>query len=273
MSITTPTVLLIAFAIPTVLAVHWKSPNFKSFNVALQECAEYQRLNKETVVQYSRNNFPDQYGVRNLIHCTLINLNVWDKTTGIKEYAFRNFFQPRYADSCYENRTRACLQNIVAPISAKDQLIRTYRSFQCYYHNYGEISQGTYFLPYSNSARLQAIKDSLTIQNVPRSVLQQYAKGVILDSAEFPDAYYTFVIRIGVYDPQIGFLTGPLYTELGDPGILLEKTKNCEQSIRQLYFSEPAVVFEVFKQCYINYLPALPLFQKAASELLQESAV
>lgn len=249
-------------------ANHWQEPFTKSFNEAQKQCVSYLRLTDETLERYIKSGYPDEHSTRKLVHCILTNLHAWDEADGIKDYVFSQFFVPSPADTCYKNRTEDCLCETVSRVPQHEQLKRAHRSFLCYYRNYGNIDDGKHFVPYSNATQKQHFKESFDVQDVPRSVLQQWADGYIVDTPEFAEAYYTFVLHSGFYSPDDGFDLDRVYVQVGNPAVNSEETRDCEASVRKQFCEEPKRLVQSFKQCLKDNVPTLGLIQDAAKELL-----
>lgn len=261
--------LLVAVALPAlVIAEHWQSPFLKTFLAAQQECTTYLRLTNETLDRYVKSGYPDEESTRKLVHCILVNVNAWDDAEGIKDYVIKNFFNPCPADSQNEQRAQQCLRETVSPLTRRDQLKRAHRSFLCYYRNYGNIVPQAQFVPYSKVTRKEHIKESIAIENIPRSSLEQYAKGNILDVPDFAEVIFTYTVRTGYYEPDNGMNIGRLFTQFGIPELLCEKTKCCEANVRKQFCDEPARILQTFKQCYASILPTSGEVQEVAQELI-----
>lgn len=265
-------IAVVALVLPTLsLASYWESPYLKSFDEAQAECAQYQRLSDETVEQYASNGYPDDNCVRELVHCSVLNVNAWNETTGIKDHVIRQFFVPSPSDSFYQDRTQECLRETVACLPNHDQIGRAYKSFLCYYRNYGNVAQEQQFVPFKNSTRKDLYKDAICIKSVPRSVVHQFANGDILNTEQFSEVYYAYVIRTGLYDPEVGINFERTYAMFGNPQIISEKIRCCETAVRRQYHEEPKRLVESFKQCLQFYVTSLATIQEAAQELIEET--
>ncbi|EDS40536.1 conserved hypothetical protein [Culex quinquefasciatus] len=268
------TSMVVALVLPALtLAVHWEDPFIKSFADAQKECVGYLRLTDETLERYIKSGYPDEHSTRKLIHCILVNLHAWDQVNGITDYVFSQFFDPAPSDSCNKNRTEECLYENVARIPLHEQLKRAHRSFLCYYRNFGNINEGNHFIPYSNATQKQHYKESFEIQDVTRTVLQQWADGDIVDTPQFSEVFFTFVTRTGFYNPDWGFDLDRVYVQTGNSAIITEETRSCEASVRKQYCEEPKRVAQTFKQCLKDNVPSLPLIQEAAKEILESIPV
>lgn len=266
------TLATVALILPTLsLAAFWESPFLKSLGEAQQECAEYQRLSNETVERYSRNGYPDDSCARDFVFCIVFTLNAWDLESGIRDHVISQFFKPSHTDSKYEDRTQDCLRETVDCLPKHDQKGRAYKSFLCYYRNYGNVVQERKYVPYFDSTRELYYRDSIIVKSVPRDVLQQYAAGDILNSEQFAEVYYTYVLGSGYYDPEVGVNLERTYVQFGNPEILSESTRCCEASVRRQYQEEPKRLAETFKQCFQHLLPSLETIKKVSKQLLEET--
>lgn len=262
----------VALMLPTLtLAAFWESPFLKSIEEAQQECVTYQRLSNETVERYARSGYPDDSCARELVYCIVYTLNAWDFTNGIRDPVISQFFKPSHTDSKYEDRTKECLRETVDCLPKHDQEGRAYKSFLCYYRNYGNVVQERKYVPYFDKTRELYYRDSLIVKSVPRNILHKFAAGDILCTEEFAEVYYTYVLGAGFYDPEVGINLERAYVQFENPELLSESTKCCEASVRRQYQEEPKRLAETFKQCLQHLLPSLETIKKVAKEFLAET--
>ncbi|XP_055542741.1 uncharacterized protein LOC129728329 [Wyeomyia smithii] len=262
---------LLSLVLPALCqSLHWVSPNLKSLADAQQQCASYLRLSNETVERYVKNGYPDEPSVRKLVHCLLINLNVWDNNNGIKEYVIRNYLQPSPSDCCYVNRTQACIQKELCQVPQTDNVARAYWSFVCYYQHFGNLINEKQFVPYTELERQQHVIEAFSIENIPRQVLENFSRGSIICASQLPELLYTLFVRVGFYDPEMGFNLDRLYTQFGNSDLLSNNTRACEANVRQRYCYEPNRLSETFQQCLMNSISTLQLIQDVAKQALEQ---
>ncbi|XP_055642862.1 general odorant-binding protein 45-like [Toxorhynchites rutilus septentrionalis] len=262
-----PSLAIVTLTVVTIASgEHWKSPNFKSLATARQECALYLHMSNDTIGSCSRNGYPDEPKIRNLVHCMLINVNAWDENNKLKQHVLKNFFKPTDSDTCYENRTRDCLEKIDLP--HRDTIGRAYSSFLCYYRQYGNVVEEEQFIPYRDNTRRQLMTEALAIENVPRHVLEKISEGKFLDLKEAPNLVFTYTVRTGFYEPPIGTNFGRLYTQHGVPE-LLNEAQCCEATIRRQYYEEPTRAYQTFKQCVSHLVSTLEMVKSVAKDLLK----
>lgn len=263
----------VALMLPTLtLAAFWESPFLKSVADVQQECADYQRLSNETVERLARSGYPDDSCTRELVFCMVFSLNAWDASSGMRDYVMSQFFKPSPTDSKYEDRTQDCLRETVDCLPKHDQELRAYKSFLCYYRNYGNVVQERKYVPYFESTRELYYRDALIVKSVPRNVLHQFAAGDILGTEQFAEVYYTYVVGAGFYDAENGVNLERGYVQFGNPELLSESTKCCAASVRRQYQEEPKRLVETFKQCLQHLLPSLDTLKKVAKDYLEETS-
>ncbi|XP_055542808.1 uncharacterized protein LOC129728395 [Wyeomyia smithii] len=264
------TILVLAAYSSLVLADLPHYTTYKSFQTAFYECAEYCRVPNCTVRRYIEQSYPPEEEVKKLIRCTLINLGALDDDNGVLQQVMRNYFVPRPDDTCYERRTRECLESIVYD----DVYTRAYESFKCYLRNYGTLISDDEFVPNEHLELDQLALTSLIISNLPFDVLIQYCRGNIQDEKHFPDLLYVIMVRGGYYSPQNDWNLGNLYTQLGNDILLDPSTKKCIADVakEKCNADEITKFFETWKRCLSAYVPLLDHIQHAAKKLIGVSA-
>ncbi|EAT48659.1 AAEL000319-PA [Aedes aegypti] len=227
---------LVTFIMASSLAAEdWKSPELKSFSSAQQECAVYLLLSNQTVQRYVKNGYPDEFSCRN--------------------------------DSV--SRTQECLRTTVPKHCEGQPFERAYRSFQCYYRNYGNLLKDTVrFIPYEQVDRVQHLKESFSIANTSCAALKDFCEGHGFNVAELAEALYVLGVRTGFYDPQHGPYIDRLYTQFGSPNLLSEATRQCVNRVSQQYSTEPVLITQLFLQCVEDDISTEALFTETAKEIL-----
>ncbi|XP_058816393.1 uncharacterized protein LOC131679675 [Topomyia yanbarensis] len=243
---------------------------FKSFPTALRECAEYFQMPNCTLRNYIEQDYPDEPIVKKLLHCTMVNLASWDDGTGIREFVFRNFFRPIPEDSCYENRTRECVQHSLQYLNDDCFNSRAYETFKCYYRHFGDLVTSDQYIPNEKLQLQQLVQTSLIIESLPRSVLARYCKGDILDEPHFPDLMLAIFIRGGYYSLDGGIQLENIYTQLGDPELLTPQTRQCCEAVGSSFCgsSHAEKLHQIGRRCLFEITPTVQLVQEAAKLLI-----
>lgn len=261
---------LVTFIMASSLAAEdWKSPELKSFSSAQQECAVYLLLSNQTVQRYVKNGYPDEFSCRKLINCIFVQIHAFDEITGIKDHVITNFFEPPVTDSDSVSRTQECLRTTVPKHCEGQPFERAYRSFQCYYRNYGNLLKDTVrFIPYEQVDRVQHLKESFSIANTSCAALKDFSEGHGFNVAELAEALYVLGVRTGFYDPQHGSYIDRLYTQFGSPNLLSEATRQCVNRVSKQYSMEPVLITQLFLQCVEDDISTEALFTETAKEIL-----
>ncbi|XP_055542818.1 general odorant-binding protein 45-like [Wyeomyia smithii] len=239
---------------------------YKSFQTAFYECAEYYHVPNCTVRRYIEQAYPAEEEVKKLIRCTLINLAAWDDDTGVRDYVISKYFVPSPDDTCYERRTRECLDNMFYDCRNS----RAYESFKCYYRYYGELTTNSKYVPYELLEGEQLALTGLKIAKLPYEVLVQYCKGDIENEEHFPDLMYLLLVRGGYYSPQSGWNLANWYTQLGDPSLLDPSMQQCIDNAEKekCNADEVSRLFLTWQRCFSQYYYLRKYIQIAAKTLV-----
>nr|XP_019931895.2 general odorant-binding protein 45-like [Aedes albopictus] len=256
-----------------VNAEDYEAPRLKTLATIEQECVGYLLLSNETLQKYIATSFPEDAVVQKLVHCFLVNMNAWDDETGVKDYVIRNYFKPADTDTVYESRTQDCLRVKLANLDRCAVFDRAYRSFMCYYQNYGNIVQEAQFVPWYQVEREKHLREVFLIEGVTRAQLEEFQKSDALKAKEYPILYYIDVVRTAFYDPAAGHNLGRLYTQFGNPGLLADDTRRCLDTVSQQYREEPARAYQGFDQCLRSYMTTEKLFQTVVAQVLASNVL
>lgn len=240
----------------------------KSFDDALRECAEYFLVSDCEVDRYYKEGFPAKHKVKQLIRCTLFNLNAYDDATGVAENVLGNFFKPCSTDHDYVERTRVCVKKALDEICPDDVYSRPYASFLCYYHDYGNIVSEAQFIPKTELETWQLEIFVESVLSLPYEVIVQYSEGRVLNEPHFPHAAYVFAVRGGYYTLDGGIQLARLYTQFGNPELLSAETVQCAAKVAQTYCNSDYVTknYYTFLNCIHPYLPLENLVQASAQK-------
>lgn len=230
---------------------------YKSFHDGLRECAEYYEISNCTLDKYIAESYPNIEPVQRLIHCTLHNLVSWTDGKGVKEHVFRNFFVPAVGDSCYANRTRECIRSACHRLDHGNHFARAYETFQCYYHQWGNISPKKQFIPRTEYDFDTLILEAIHFRHVPECELIEYSKGNVLDQPNFAPGYFLGSVRGGYYSLKHGISLENLYTQFGCPELLTKELKQCVEGVVKQYCDDSHEVkqFVTFKNCLNSVIP------------------
>nr|XP_029708837.1 cell wall protein DAN4-like [Aedes albopictus] len=262
------TLVAITFCL-SLAAEDWQSPQLKTFSSSQQECAVYLLLPNETAQRCVSNGYPDEWPCRKLINCILVQFHAFDELTGIKDHVITNFFDPSGAPSDYVSRTQECLRTTVPNHCQGQPFERAYRSFQCYYRNYGSLLTDTVrFIPYEQVDRIQHLKEAFSIANTSCKAIKDFSEGHGFNVEEISDPLYVLAVRTGFYDHAHGPYTDRLYTQFGSPNLLSEATRQCITRVSQQYSTEPILVTQLFFQCVEEDISTEALFTETARQIL-----
>ncbi|XP_058449242.1 uncharacterized protein LOC131429208 [Malaya genurostris] len=245
---------------------------FKSFPTALAECAEYFQVSNCSLRNFIERDYPDEPIVKKLLHCTMVNLCTWDDSTGVREFVFRNFFQPNPDDSCNENRTRECVQGSLRQLNDDCYNSRAYETFKCYFRHFGELLESDQFIPNEELELQQLVQTSLIIESLPRSVLAQYCRGDIWEEPHFPEVLLNIFVRGGYYSLGSGIQLENIYTQLGNPELLTPQTSQCCEAVASSLCdpSHATKLFQIVRKCLRELTPTEKYIKEAAKVLIGE---
>ncbi|XP_062541907.1 general odorant-binding protein 69-like [Armigeres subalbatus] len=227
-----PFLLIVFQAVATVLTddlLHYITD--KSFDTALRECAQYFLISNETLARYYQQRFPCVDEVKQLVRCTMINLNAYDDNTGPLENVLGNFFKPHVWDTKHTERTKNCVARALNRTSPSDVFQRAYDTFICYYHQLGTLVSDDQLVPCTPLEFKQVMTFVESALNMPAEVLLQYSQGNVLNEPSYPNALYIFAVRAGYYSVSDGIQLGNLYTQFGVPEISMTlRHRRCANS-------------------------------------------
>ncbi|EAT48658.1 AAEL000377-PA [Aedes aegypti] len=251
----------------------WRSPQLKSFSSAQQDCAVYLLLSNETVQQYVKSGYPDEFSSRKLINCILVQIHAFDELTGIKDHVLTNFFDQPGSCSEYVGRTQECLRTSVPKHCEGQPFEHAYRSFQCYYRNYGSLLMDTVrFIPYEQVDRIKHLTESFSIVNTSCKALRELSVGQGFIVENIADPMYTLAVRSGFYDREHGLYLDRLYTQFGKPALLSDATRQCLVRVSQQYQTEPLRLTQLVLQCVESEISTQSLFTETARQVLASNS-
>ncbi|XP_019535835.2 general odorant-binding protein 69-like [Aedes albopictus] len=243
----------------------------KSFDTALRECAQYFLVSDETIAGYYRQGFPETDEIKQLIRCTVLNLDAYDDSTGPLEYVLGNYFKPCPSDTEYAERTRCCVKTALDNICPSDVYSRSYASFMCYYREYGNLVTEDQFVPNTLYELTQMMLFVQSTLNLPYEVLVQFSKGNVVNDPNFPAVLYVWAVRGGYYSLGEGIQLDRLYTQYGVPGLISPETQKCVADVAQANCNadDLTIMYNTFLTCLRPLLPFENLLQTFAVEQLK----
>lgn len=174
----------------------------KSFRQQLDECAEYLQISQDSVKNLVANNYiTEDATLKCMIRCVGINAGWWSvggNNSGLHTPVIESYFAPGCADSCYVKRTEECISANVSP--CQDDCSQAYRTFLCYYHQYGNLKHSKEYIPVQQQDAVQAAIDCILTLRIPKELLEQYAKGVVPHVPETECLYRCQYLAEGLYD-------------------------------------------------------------------------
>ncbi|XP_052871438.1 general odorant-binding protein 45-like, partial [Anopheles cruzii] len=225
----------------------------KSFNEAQAECAVYLGVAQDDLQRYVNNGYPDEDVVRCLLRCVAFNLRFWNRTTGLQESHLASLFVPYPNDFHNVERTEACLAR--NQYTCDDDLCtQVYKAFQCYYQNYGTLSECPQFVVSTYREDLQVAYDVFGMLYVSSPGLQYLAGGCFPKDEEALCFFRTFNLREGLYDDNSGWNLERLYLQYNEDVFLPSNalTVSCLSNQQKLACkkSNCQQAWDSFKACF-----------------------
>ncbi|XP_058065797.1 general odorant-binding protein 45-like [Anopheles bellator] len=139
----------------------------QSFDEAVLECAELLLIHPQTMESIRGGVLGDDDDTKSLIRCVGVSCRFWSDYTGLRRDIIERYFTPDASDTLYRNRTRACLEKLPRVLSFphdhRNQRDLAYRSFLCYYHNYGNLKRTQDFVPMDSVQLLQLARQCMSV--------------------------------------------------------------------------------------------------------------
>uniref|UniRef100_A0A8D8K842 General odorant-binding protein 69 n=1 Tax=Culex pipiens TaxID=7175 RepID=A0A8D8K842_CULPI len=242
---------------------------YKSFQNAFHECAEYLEVSNCTLQRINGNSYPNTEQVQRLIHCTLVNVGAWNSDqVAVKSHVLQNFFRPVSGDVCHQNRTQQCLKHINR--DPEDHFGRAFESFQCFYHQYGNIVSSAQYIPFEINEIYRLVETAIAIHNIPRRALEEYSKGNILEEPHFRALHLTGALFGGYYSFKDGLKLDNAYSQFGTPELLTAETRQCcDAAAREECGADHATkLYRIFKNCLEDIVPTLKLVRTVAEKIV-----
>ncbi|XP_050071766.1 uncharacterized protein LOC126559636 [Anopheles maculipalpis] len=265
-------VLLVAI-IGSIQADHNPLPHYfmrKGFPEAQAECAVYLRVPQERLQRYMREGYPDEPEVHCLVLCVLENLRAWENGT-LQEHVLVNYFVPAAEDCDNVKRTERCLVNLPQECNG-EPCVQAYRAFQCYYQNYGTLTNCPEYVPSYYGEDLQEVFDLFLMLDTSEDTRKKLAGGCFPSGPESQCFFYAYLLRYGAWEKDEPLLHN-LYTQTNEDAFKKDnaETQACLTNLNKLACNKSKCehATDVFVQCFGHtnlYKHLLAVFKDGAQK-------
>uniref|UniRef100_A0A182W5V9 Uncharacterized protein n=1 Tax=Anopheles minimus TaxID=112268 RepID=A0A182W5V9_9DIPT len=223
----------------------------KSWHEAQDECALYHQVPTERLQRYLREGYPDEPEVHCLVLCVLENLRAWENGT-LHENVLANYFVPATEDCDNAKRTERCLVHLPQECNG-EPCVQAYRAFQCYFQNFGTLTNCPEYVPSYYGEDVQECYDLFDMLEVSEETRRKLAGGCFPSGPESQCFFYAYLVRFGAWSNDEPLLHN-LYTQTNEDAF---KKDNAETQVCLANLNKQACnkskcehVTDVFLQCF-----------------------
>ncbi|XP_049542587.1 general odorant-binding protein 45-like [Anopheles darlingi] len=191
-----------------------------TFDEAVEECALLLSICPAKLVTLRVGNLPSDAETKRLIRCVGVRCRFWSDYTGLRQDLVARYFVADRNDTLCINRTTACLESVakrsVDPFDRENCCDLAYRSFLCYYHNYGNLRRTRQFIPLD---RMQLVHVTAQCMDMLQISVEDLAD-LTVDEMDDSDRLHCLVRCIGIrtelYSDKMGVNVDLMYAQYGE---------------------------------------------------------
>ncbi|XP_035787271.1 general odorant-binding protein 45-like [Anopheles albimanus] len=190
-----------------------------TFDEAVEECALLLSICPAKLVTLRVGNLPSDADTKRLIRCVGVRCRFWSDYTGLRQDLLARYFVADRNDTLSLNRTSACLESVAKrpdPFDRQNCSDLAYRSFLCYYHNYGNLRRTRQFIPLDRMQLLHVTAQCMDMLQISMEELADLTVDEMDDSTSVHCLVRCIGIRTELYSDKMGVNVDLMYAQYGE---------------------------------------------------------
>ncbi|XP_052873573.1 general odorant-binding protein 45-like [Anopheles cruzii] len=191
----------------------------QSFDEAVLECAELLLIHPRKMESISGGILGNDDDTKSLIRCVGVSCRFWSDYTGLRRDIIERYFTPDASDTLYRNRTQACLKKLPVlsfPFNHRNQRDLAYRSFLCYYHNYGNLKRTRNFVPMDSVRLLELARQCMNVLCIGVEDLVDLTVAELDENRSVHCMVRCIGLQTGLYSDRYGVNIDLVYAQYGE---------------------------------------------------------
>ncbi|XP_050093879.1 general odorant-binding protein 45-like [Anopheles aquasalis] len=191
-----------------------------TFDEAVEECALLLSICPAKLVTLRVGSLPSDAETKQLIRCVGVRCRFWSDYTGLRADLLARYFVADRNDTLAINRTNVCLESVAKrppdPFDREDCSDLAYRSFLCYYHNYGNLRRTRQFIPLDRMQLLHVTAQCMDMLQISVDDLADLTVDEMDDSGRLHCLVRCIGLRTELYSDKMGVNVELMYAQYGE---------------------------------------------------------
>ncbi|XP_053674148.1 general odorant-binding protein 45-like [Anopheles nili] len=189
----------------------------RSFDETVQECAQLLSIDSSKMVSLRYGTMPNDDDTKRLLRCVGVNARFWSDHTGLRKDMLARYFLADAFDRQNVNRTQICLDRLPSlPVDPAGCRELAYKSFLCFYLNYGNLRRERVFVPLDHLQLLHVAARCMDVHQIAPADLMSLSTTEMDGNAKVHCLVRCIGIRTGVYTDRQGVNVELMYGQYGE---------------------------------------------------------